>query len=122
MKKLDGKNFVVFKAHNILAIDKDEFSDYIYNLGETIDFKIYDLASLLFAIRLRVLAFRNQDCRIIDKVLEPEIMKNSNFSEVDEILKKALRNEEILFEEREKYASYIMNYLEEVAEELEFKI
>lgn len=110
------------KAHNILAIDKDEFSDYIYNLGETIDFKIYDLASLLFAIRLRVLAFRNQDCRIIDKVLEPEIMKNSNFSEVDEILKKALRNEEILFEEREKYASYIMKYLEEVAEELEFKI
>lgn len=122
MKKLDGKNFVIFKAHNILAVEKKEFSDYIYNLGETIDFRIYDLASLLFAIRLRVLAFRSQDCRIIDKVLEPEIMKKSNFSEVDAILKKALKNEEIFLEEREKYASYIMNYLEEIAEELEFKI
>lgn len=120
MEKLEGKNFVVFKAHNILGIGKEDFSDYIFNLGEAIDFRIYDLASLFFAIRLRVLSFRNQDCRIIDKILEPELLKESTFDEVDIIFKKALVNEKLSSIEKEKYSSYIINYLEEIAEELRF--
>lgn len=122
MEKVIGKNFVVFKAHNILGVGDENFSDYIFNLGDTIDFKIYDIASLLFAIRLRALAFRNQGCRIVDKVLEPEIIKECNFDEADTIFKKALVNEKITVKEREKYGFYIMKYLEEIAEELNFVI
>lgn len=122
MKDLMGENFVIFKAHNILAIGNEGFKDYIYNLGETIDFKIYDLASLLFAIRLRVLAFRTKNCRIIDKVIEDEFLRECTFEEVDYILKKALLGEEISMLQREKFDSYLMKYLEEVAEELNFII
>ncbi|MGL5616003.1 MAG: glucuronate isomerase [Sarcina sp.] len=122
MKDLVGENFVIFKAHNILAIGKEGFKDYIYNLGEAIDFKIYDLASLLFAIRLRVLVFRTKNCRIIDKAIEDEFLRECNFEEVDYILKKALLDEEVSILEREKFCSYLMKYLEEVAEELNFII
>lgn len=122
MKDIGEENFVIFKAHNILGIEKDGFQDYIFNLGETIDFKIYDLASLLFSIRLRVLAFRKKNCRIIDKVLEPEFLKECTFKEADNILKKALLGREVSILEKEKYGSYVMRYLEEVAKELGFLI
>lgn len=122
MEKVKGKNFVVFKAHNILGIGDENFLEYIFNLGDAIDFKIYDIASLLFAIRLRSLSFRNQGCRIVDKVLEPEIIKECSFDEVDTIFKKALVNEKVTVREKEKYSFYIMKYLEEIAEELNFAI
>ena len=97
-----------FRPDRVLKIQLEGFSEYISLLGKTENIDINDYETLLKVLEKRLDFFVENGCKITDHSLERVYFREATAEEVNDILKKALANEELSKEEIEKYFTLTM--------------
>lgn len=98
-----------FRPDRALNIEKDDFVDYINDLGQF--GKIENLEDLLGVLEARIDYFHEVGCRISDHSLGEDLYLEADSKEVEEIFAKKLRGEEPTSREIKKYKGYLMKNL-----------
>ena len=79
-----------FRPDNIFGIEGEQYLDYLIALGATAETEIFDLSSLLAALKSRVDYFHQNGCRISDHGLEFTHAADFTHAEADAILRKRI--------------------------------
>ena len=94
-----GKVKPTFRPSDLMNIEKPLWTDYIAKLAEITQKRIHDYDSLKEAVFNRADFFRAKGCNMADHALDPPVYVSEDDRVLDEIIKKALNNESITFEE-----------------------
>ncbi|WP_294351645.1 glucuronate isomerase [uncultured Clostridium sp.] len=98
----------VWRPDKAVKIGNEGFAEYIKVLGATENTEITSFNELLEVLKKRLQFFVENGCTITDHAMDRVYFRNTTEEEVDGILKKALRGEELTQEEVEKYSTLIM--------------
>ena len=98
-----------WRPDKAVKIELKSFQDYIKQLSSVCGSPITSLAELVSALKSRLDHFKKHGCSVSDHGLD-EFVFTRNFSEnqVDQIFKKALKNEELTQQEIVQYKSYLL--------------
>ncbi len=100
-----------FRPDGIINIESDGFVDYISKLSQVTEINIFNLETLLAAIKNRVDYFHENGCRLSDHGLSHVYGNDFSEKEIETILKNKLTNNSISKEEIFKFKSAILFYL-----------
>jgi len=100
-----------FRPDAALNIEKEDFKAYIEKLSKASNIEIKDLESLEEALVSRINFFAEHGCKASDHGLNYVPYVEASDQEVDEILKKALRDEKITRSEEDAYKAKILTFL-----------
>src|SRR5699024_7236606 len=100
-----------FRPDKALNIEKEDFKDYLKDLGEITSIEIKDFNDIKAALEKRIDLFEENGCSASDHALKyfPYIKKDEK--ELDEIVAKALRGEKIEILEEEAYKTALLIFL-----------
>ena len=112
--KEDGFKVAVkpaFRPDKALNVEKEDFKDYLKDLGEASGIEIKDFKDIKAALEKRIDFFEENGCSASDHALKyfPYIKKDDK--EIDEIVAKALRGEKIEILEEEAYKTSLLIFL-----------
>ena len=115
-KKLAEEGFEIqvlptFRPGRALDIEKDDFADYIAQLGERTDLEIHSLDDVLQALKKCLAYFIEAGCRVTDHSLESDFFLPASYEEADHIYQKRMRGETLSLEETAKYRGFILTEL-----------
>lgn len=115
-KKLAEEGFEIqvlptFRPGRALDIEKDDFADYIAQLGECTDLEIHSLDDVLQALKKCLAYFIEDGCRVTDHSLESDFFLPASLEEADYIYQKRMSGETLSLEETAKYRGFILTEL-----------
>lgn len=115
-KKLAEEGFEIqvlptFRPGRALDIEKDDFADYIAQLGERTDLEIHSLDDVLQALKKCLAYFIEAGCRVTDHSLESDFFLPASYEEADHIYQKRMRGETLSLEETAKYRGFVLTEL-----------
>ena len=97
-----------FRPEKAMKIQSEGFVEYIQKLSEVTGSEIKSFYGLINALELRLDYFYENGCRITDHSLERVSYYSYTIEEVNNILIKALKNEEVSKEESIKYSNAVL--------------
>lgn len=100
-----------FRPDKAINIDLDWFNAWIERLGEVVGYEVSSINQLEKAIEERVEFFHKHGCRLSDHGLDEIVFENSTKDEIDDILKKALKNETLTKREISQYKAHVLVFL-----------
>ncbi len=100
-----------FRPDGLLNIEKNDFQEYINKLVEVSGIKIQGFKSILEATQNRIDYFHDAGCRLSDHGLDFACSKDFTIEELDDIVSKRLRGEDLDKEEISKYKSGLMHHM-----------
>lgn len=115
-KKLAEEGFEIqvlptFRPGRALDIEKDDFADYIAQLGERTDLEIHSLDDVLQALKKCLAYFIEAGCRVTDHSLESDFFLPASLEEADYIYQKRMSGETLSLEETAKYRGFVLTEL-----------
>lgn len=115
-KKLAEEGFEIqvlptFRPGRALDIEKDDFADYIAQLGECTDLEIHSLDDVLQALKKCLAYFIEAGCRVTDHSLESDFFLPASLEEADYIYQKRMSGETLSLEETAKYHGFVLTEL-----------
>ena len=115
-KKLAEEGFEIqvlptFRPGRALDIEKDDFADYIAQLGECTDLEIHSLDDVLQALKKCLAYFIEAGCRVTDHSLESDFFLPASLEEADYIYQKRMSGETLSLEETAKYRGFVLTEL-----------
>lgn len=115
-KKLAEEGFEIqvlptFRPGRALDIEKDDFADYIAQLGECTDLEIHSLDDVLQALKKCLAYFIEDGCRVTDHSLESDFFLPASLEEADYIYQKRMSGETLSLEETVKYRGFVLTEL-----------
>lgn len=115
-KKLAEEGFEIqvlptFRPGRALDIEKDDFADYIAQLGECTDLEIHSLDDVLQALKKCLAYFIEDGCRVTDHSLESDFFLPASLEEADYIYQKRMSGETLSLEETAKYRGFVLTEL-----------
>lgn len=115
-KKLAEEGFEIqvlptFRPGCALDIEKDDFADYIAQLGERTDLEIHSLDDVLQALKKCLAYFIEAGCRVTDHSLESDFFLPASLEEADYIYQKRMSGETLSLEETAKYRGFVLTEL-----------
>lgn len=102
-----------FRPDKAIMIGNDGYIDYLGKLEKASDISITSYQDLLDALVKRVQYFNDNGCKVSDHGLNSIPFAPYSEAEVDQILKKRLKNEQLSFLEIEKFESAVLQFLAE---------
>lgn len=102
-----------FRPDKAIMIGNDGFIEYLGKLEKAADISITSYQDLLDALVKRVQYFNENGCKVSDHGLNSIPFAPYSEAEVDQILKKRLKNEQLSFLEIEKFESAVLQFLAE---------
>lgn len=100
-----------FRPGRALDIEKDDFADYIAQLGECTDLEIHSLDDVLQALKKCLAYFIEDGCRVTDHSLESDFFLPASLEEADYIYQKRMSGETLSLEETAKYRGFVLTEL-----------
>ena len=100
-----------FRPDKAILIQREQFIDYIRQLGEVVDREINSLADLLTCLQNRIEYFHALGCRLSDHGLEQVPAAPFTDTEADKILQKRLAGQQIYPGEALLYSSAVLYHL-----------
>ena len=100
-----------FRPDNLLNIQKPGFSDYLNTISDKTGIQIADFDSLLKAVEKRVAYFHDHGCRLSDHGLENACSEDFTGEQLNLILARKLRGEELSSQEVLVFRSGLLFYL-----------
>ena len=100
-----------FRPDKGINIEKAGFREWLAKLGQVAKMEIRNLDDLQGALRQRLEFFHQNGCRVSDHALDPIVYHEGSAAEIDTILKKTLRQEELSALEIQKYKTAIVVFL-----------
>ena len=97
-----------FRPGAELNIGQDGFREKIEKLGYAAGIRIAGIEDLIEALRLRLLYFIEQGCRVTDHSLEGDFFRPAGEKEADAILRKALAGSPVSDDEAASYRGYLL--------------
>lgn len=115
-KKLAEEGFEIqvlptFRPGRALDIEKEDFADYIAQLGERTDLEIHSLDDVLQALKKCLAFFIEVGCRVTDHSLESDFFLPAFLEEADHIYQKRMSGETLSLEETAKYRGFVLTEL-----------
>lgn len=115
-KKLAEEGFEIqvlptFRPGRALDIEKDDFADYIAQLGKRTDLEIHSLDDVLQALKKCLAYFIEAGCRVTDHSLESDFFLPASLEEADYIYQKRMSGETLSLEETAKYRGFVLTEL-----------
>lgn len=107
-KTFKTKVVPTYRPDNATNIEKDTFREYINMLSEASGFEISDFEELKKALSLAMDKFETAGCKISDHALNYAPFIKSNDAQADDVLKKALKGEELSETEIEIYKTRLL--------------
>ncbi|GKU26605.1 glucuronate isomerase [Clostridium folliculivorans] len=112
-KELDFKVLPTFRPDKALNITKDDYFDYLKALSKSSSIEIYNYQSLIAALKKRIEYFDKAGCKLSDHSLESLYYFDTDETEVAAIFKKRLFENNLSFEETEKFRCFTLKILAE---------
>ncbi len=100
-----------WRPDKINNIEKPEFKSYMDKLSEVSGVAIKDMSSLKEAIKIRLDYFAGHGCRVSDHAFEYVMYEPADDEELEKILKKALKGDEISKKKSLKFKTGMMLFL-----------
>lgn len=110
-EKYEVEVLPAFRPDNVLAINKDTFTDYIEKLGELTSIKIVSLNTLWEALKKRLYYFINMGCLTGDHSIEQLVYCNTSKEEVEGIFLRRIHGEMLSMEDVGRYQGYLLTML-----------
>lgn len=110
-KSFNVKVCPAFRPDKALNIELDTFMPWFKKLETVTHREIKNLKDFLAAMDERVKYFDEHDCAISDHALDVVMYKETTEERVDEIFKKALRNEKLTEDEINEYKGFLLVHL-----------
>jgi glucuronate isomerase len=102
------KVYPTFRPDKLLAIDQENFTEYVTKMSSCVGFSIENLEDLLKAIEARIEFFNKNGCRLSDYGMNQVYAFDFTEEEADAILKKRLAGGSISEVEVNLYASCVL--------------
>ncbi|SEN52975.1 D-glucuronate isomerase [Amphibacillus marinus] len=100
-----------FRPDKALAIDADYFLDWKNQLAGISGVAVHNYQTFLDALITRISFFNDKGCRVSDHALDQFNYSHTSFEEAEAVFAKALKQEQIGKEERDKFKSYTLTEL-----------
>jgi glucuronate isomerase len=99
------------RPDNLIYIEKDGYGDYLKELGEITGITINSFEDIVKAMDKRFEYFNNMGARLSDHSLSTYHFIEASNSELDQIVNKAIQNEQLTEKEHDQYLTMLMEAL-----------
>ncbi|QAA34390.1 glucuronate isomerase [Clostridium manihotivorum] len=110
-KQLEFKALPTFRPDKALNISKDDYLDYLKTLSNSCSVEIYNYQTLITALKKRIEYFAQVGCKLSDHSLESLNYYDTDETEVSAIFRKRLFENNLSFEEIEKFKCFTLKML-----------
>jgi glucuronate isomerase len=110
-KSFDVKVLPAFRPDKALGINKETFKEWFEKLQKAINGEIKTYDEYLEALKKRVEFFHEVGCRVSDNALDFVPVGNASIEEVRKIFTKVLTEEQVSFEDENKFRVFTLKYL-----------
>ena len=100
-----------FRPDKALNCELSWYRDWIHQLEKVVGFELKEVSDLTKALAMRIDYFHEMGSRLADHALDVVHYKKASYDEVNAVFKKAMKGEEISFEEQDVYKGYILVFL-----------
>jgi len=114
--RLKEENFAIrviptFRPDRAVALEKEDFTDYLTLLGKSAGFTIDSLDTLEEALKKRLSYFREVGCIVSDHSLECNLYESFTLEEVRVIFQRKYEGKIVTASECSKYRGYLLTFL-----------
>ena len=117
-KSFDVKVLPAFRPDKALGINKETFNEWFEKLQKAVNREIRTYDEYLEALKKRVEFFHEVGCRVSDNALDFVPVGNASIEEIRKIFTNALKDEQVSFEDENKFRVYTLKYLGKLYNEL----
>ncbi|OAA83509.1 glucuronate isomerase [Clostridium ljungdahlii] len=107
----DVKVLPAFRPDKAVKIDEETFVPWIKKLEKVYGKSVNTLDALLEALKERVEFFESLGCKVSDHAIDSVVYKEASKDEVDRVLKKALKGENLTLDEVSEYKTCVLKFL-----------